>query len=344
MTATTTARFMNVPGLRIRPLAARDLEGVIAIDAALSGRTRRDYFERRLLAAQRKPELHAQFAAEDAGALCGFVLGRAMLGEFGRAEPAMRQEVIGVKPARQGRGVGAALGDALEAAARKRGMHELRTAALWREHGVLRWLDARGWTLGRNQVLECALAASALGAAAEAPVVIPERDRPADLHDYGAGTPNDYEKLARDTAELRSLAPTDLDDVARIDRRLTGRDRREFIRVRLEEALQDAAIRVSLVARKERTAAGFLMASADYGDFGRAEPVAIIDTVGVDPNFARQGVGRALLSQLFLNLRALGIERVETVVAANNVELLAFFAAAGFVPCERLTFVKRLAS
>ena len=330
--------------MKVRPLAARDLEGVIAIDAALSGRSRRDYFERRLAAARRKPELHAQFAADDEGALCGFILGCAMLGEFGRTEPAMRQEVIGVKPGAHGRGIGAALGAALEEEARKRGMRELRTAALWRQHEILRFLDARGWTFGRNLVLDCALAASALGAAAEAPVVIAERERPADRNDYGAGTPNDYEKLARDSAELRSLAPGDLEDVVRIDRRLTGRDRRDYIRLRLEEALQDAAIRLSLVARKDGTAAGFLMASADYGDFGRAEPVAVIDTVGVDPNFARQGVGRALLSQLFLNLRALGIERVETVVAAQNTPLLGFFAAAGFCPCERLTFVKRLIS
>jgi ribosomal protein S18 acetylase RimI-like enzyme len=277
------------------------------------------------------------------GALAGYVLGRVLTGEFGRATPAMRLEQIGVQPALQGRGIGAALGAALEDETRRRGLRELRTASLWREHGMLRYLDASGWSLGRNVVLECALAESALGGAAEQPVIVPGHERPADQNDYGAAPPNDFETLSRDTIEVRSLAASDLDDVARIDRRLSGRDRRDYIRTRLDEALLETAIRLSLIARKENTCAGFLMASADYGDFGRAESVALIDTIGVDPAFARQGVGRALLSQLFLNLRALGIERVETVVGMNNLDLLAFVGAAGFHPGERIAFVKGLA-
>ena len=41
----------------------------------------------------------------------------------------------------------------------------------------------------------------------------------------------------------------------------------------------------------------------------------LLDTIGVDPGFAHRGVGHALVSQLLVNLSALGIERVETVVA-----------------------------
>jgi ribosomal protein S18 acetylase RimI-like enzyme len=89
--------------------------------------------------------------------------------------------------------------------------------------------------------------------------------------------------------------------------------------------------------------AGYLMARLDYGDFGRVEPTAVIDTVGVDPLRARQGIGRALLSQLFVNLRGLGVERVETVVAPDALDLMAFFVRAGFRPSERLSFLKRLA-
>jgi predicted N-acetyltransferase YhbS len=330
-------------GATLRPLAPRDLAQVVAIDTALSGRRRGAYFERRLAAARRRPELHAQLAVDEKGALAGYVLARLMQGEFGRAEPALRLEVIGVKGAAQGRGLGAVLARALEDEAGRRGAHELRTAAVWRDHALLGFLDAQGWSLGRNLVLECALADSPLGSPDEAPVAVPQAERgPADRNDYGAPAPNDFEALARDSAELRTLAAGDLDDIARIDRRLSGRDRRAYLAARLEEALEDAALRLSLLARLEGTAAGFLMASADYGDFGRAEPAAILDTVGVDPGFARRGVGHAMLSQLFLNLRALGIERIETVVGPANPDLFAFLAGAGFRPGERLAFVKRL--
>lgn len=343
MTAKPASSAERAVAPKTRALAPGDLESVIALDAALEGRTRRVYFERRLAAAQRRPELHAQIAVDHDGALAGYVLGRVLTGEFGRSAPAMRLEHLGVQPALQGHGIGHALGAALEGDARRRGLREMRTASLWREHGMLRYLDACGWSLGRNLVLECSLAESTIGSATEQPVVVHGRDRPADQNDYGAPAPNDYETMARDTAEVRSLAAADLADVARIDRRLTARDRSDYIRFRFEEALRENTIRMSLLARKEGTCAGFLMASADYGDFGRAEPVALIDTVGIDPAFARQGIGRALLSQLFLNLRALGIERVETVVGMNNRDLISFFATAGFHPGERIAFVKWLA-
>jgi ribosomal protein S18 acetylase RimI-like enzyme len=84
------------------------------------------------------------------------------------------------------------------------------------------------------------------------------------------------------------------------------------------------------------------MAKVDFGDFGRTEPVAVIDTLGVDPGFAGSGVGTALLSQLFVNLEALHVERVETVVWRDNFELLGFFYRAGFGPSRRLAFVKRI--
>ena len=70
-------------------------------------------------------------------------------------------------------------------------------------------------------------------------------------------------------------------------------------------------------------------------------PDAVLDTVGVQPDFAHRGVGRALLDQLLLNLEALRIERIETVVEAGAPELLGFFRRAGFVPAQRLAFVRR---
>ena len=62
---------------------------------------------------------------------------------------------------------------------------------------------------------------------------------------------------------------------------------------------------IHMAARRDGVLAGFLMARADHGDFGRTEPVAVLDTIGVDPAQTRQGVARALLTQIFANLTAL---------------------------------------
>ena len=71
--------------------------------------------------------------------------------------------------------------------------------------------------------------------------------------------------------------------------------------------------------------------------------MAVIDTIGVDPDYAHRGVGHAMLSQLFANLGALRIERVETVVGPRDLALLGFLYDAGFVPSQRIPFVRRLA-
>jgi len=302
--------------LQLRPLAPGDLDAVVALDAPLAGRTRRAYFERRLGAALRQPELHLQFAAVSGQDLVGHALARVLEGEFGRTRPGLRLEVISVAPGAQRHGVGHALHAALEDEARKRSIGELRTAAAWRDHDMLRFLDFLGYALAAGHVLECTVRGSALLANPEP---------------------------ARDTADVRTLSAKDLEDVVRIDRHITGRERRAYMQHALDEALRESGVRVSLAARVEGIMAGYLMARADLGDFGRTEPVAVIDTLGVAPEYAHHGVGHALLEQLLLNLEALRIERVETVVEARALELLGFFYGAGFAPAQRLAFVKPLA-
>jgi ribosomal protein S18 acetylase RimI-like enzyme len=124
------------------------------------------------------------------------------------------------------------------------------------------------------------------------------------------------------------MAQADLDGIVRIDRRITGEDRRDYIGGRLAEALGDTGVRVSLAARCDGAVVGYLMARADLGDFGRTEPVAVIDTLGVHPDYAHRGIGRALLAQLFANLGALHVERVETVLPQRELGLRGFLYAA----------------
>lgn len=327
---------------RTRPLAPTDLDAVVAIDAALTGRTRRAYFERRLAAALRQPKLHLQFASESDGQLAGYALGRMLEGEFGRTQPGLRLEVISVARGAQGRGLGRALHAALEGEARTRSLSELRTAASWRDAAMLSFLAAAGYALSGALVLDSALQDNALLRRPES-VASPSRDKRGDPNDWSAPHANDFEQLARDVADVRLLTAKDLEDVVRIDRNVSGRDRRGFVQHALDEALRETGVRISLAARIDGIMAGYVMARADLGDFGRTEPVAVIDTLGVAPEYAHQGVGHALLQQLFLNLDALRIERVETVVEARALELLGFFYGAGFAPAQRLAFVKPLA-
>lgn len=329
-------------GAAVRPLNANDFDAVVAIDAAITGRSRRQYVDRRLKAAIKDPKLHVQFGVDHGGRLAGFVMARRLSGEFGRSAPALRLELIGVMPDAQGHGIGDKLLGALESYARNHGIRELRTQAAWRNHTMLRFFDHTGFRLGLNQVIECEVHAGALGASGEDAETHPSPDQGGREIDYSATPSNDFEALDRDNADVRSFAPSDVPDVSRIDRHIIGTDREAFIRQLVTEALDEGGVRVSLTARKDGIVAGYVMAKTDFGDFGRTEPVAVIDTLGVDPDYAQHGIGAALMSQLFVNLHALGVERVETVVARENFPLLRFFYKAGFVASERLAFVKSL--
>ena len=174
-------------------------------------------------------------------------------------------------------------------------------------------------------------------------VTSPSRDKVGDPNDWSAPRADDHAQLARDAVDVRLLTAKDLEDVVRVDRHVTGRERGAYVQHALDEALRESGVRISLAARLDGVVCGYIMARADLGDYGRTEPVAVLDTIGVSPEYAQRGVGRALLEQLFLNLDGLRIERVETQVEARALELLGFFYGAGFAPSQRLAFVKALA-
>lgn len=327
---------------KLRRLERADLEEAVAIDAVNTGRSRRGYFEKRLMMALREPKLHVQFAVEREGVLAGYVLARVLEGEFGRNAPSLRLEGLEVKASSQHHGIGHMLHAAIQDEARRRGLHEIRTGADWRDHGMLRFLDAVGYELAAYHVIDCPIEPGHFGADEASAVDSPERAKSGDPNDWSAPAENDFERQPKNSVEVRSLAPGDLDAVIRIDRKITGRDRSSYMQSQLEEAISESAIRVSLIASREGIPVGFVMAKADFGDFGRAAPVAVIDTIGVAPDFTGAGMGSALLAQLRVNLAALNVERLETVVAMENVKLLGFFHAAGFGPSQRLAFVKQI--
>jgi len=331
--------------ITLRRTAAQDLDSVVALDAANVGRARQFYFERRLKAALAQTALHLQFSAEQGGTLVGFMMARQLLGEFGRAEPALRLEAMGVAQGEQGQGIGTALLDRLESEAKRMGVPAIRTTASWRDHAIMQFLERAGFELSQNLVVDCAMHSHRATAHEGDKVLAPAHltGFSASEVDFSAEAANDFEALARDKIDVRSLAADDMNDIVRIDHGVTGRRREAYIRELVEEAMTDSAVRVSLVARVDGIAAGFVMARTDFGDFGRAEPVAVLDTIGVDPDYAHRGVGHALLSQLFANLDGLRVERVETLVARENFGLLGFFYDVGFEHSQLLSFIKRVA-
>lgn len=143
--------------IKIRPLRAADLDAVIAIDTANTGRARRGFFEKRLAAVKRDPDLFLALAVVDAEALAGFLIARIFRGEFGASEPIASIDAIGVAPDRQSRGLGRALMDGLETALVKRGVFEIRSQDAWTGGALMRFFAGSGFELAPIWVLDRAL-------------------------------------------------------------------------------------------------------------------------------------------------------------------------------------------
>ena len=169
-------------------------------------------------------------------------------------------------------------------------------------------------------------------------IVIPKRVGESAEINYGEPAAPDFGPLARDRIPVRAMTERDLRALTAIDRRITGRDRSDYFRTRLDEAVHESDIRVSLVAECDGVPAGFIMARVDFGEFGRMAPTAVMDTVGVDPDYRDRGVGRALLSQLLVNLTTLRVERIRTEIDWRDRELQGFLDRCGFHPSQELGF------
>ena len=183
----------------------------------------------------------------------------------------------------------------------------IATQASWRDHAIVAFLDAAGFELAPRRILE--LPVARFEAADDA-------ERPPPL--------------------VRNLREGDLDALVRID------GRADYLARKLDEALHESAIQVSLVVEDDGFPVGFAMARVDFGDFGHLGATASLDTIGVDPRFARRGFATALLVQMVENLAALHVSRLETEVAPSAQELTAFLLRFGFAPSQRLAFRKSI--
>jgi len=134
---------------------------------------------------------------------------------------------------------------------------------------------------------------------------------------------------------IRRLRPSDLEAVIAIDAKATGRRRVEYCKLKLEMAMNETGIEVSLAAEIDGMFVGFLIARIYYGDFGIAEPAAVLEVIGVHPDFRGRGVGHELLRQLTTNLLGLGVRRASAEVSWEDSRIMAFMHNEGFMPAPR---------
>jgi len=146
----------------------------------------------------------------------------------------------------------------------------------------------------------------------------------------------------RDRLVIRTLDERDLDRLVKLDQVWSKKNRRLYLQRKLHRALAEADVRISLGAELDGFLVGAVLGSVSYGEFGHPEPLAVVDTILVDQDVARQGIASVLLEQLLRNLGAFGIETLRTEVSWNDHDLVGFLAHNDFVPVPRIVLERRV--
>ena len=133
-----------------------------------------------------------------------------------------------------------------------------------------------------------------------------------------------------DPIPIRLMREGDLPAVMRMDEKANGRERADYFRTKVAACVREPKLNTSLVAEKDGIPIGFLMARLFFGEFGIPATRAVLDTLGVDPAFAGQGVAAALFSQFQKNMAGLRVEAIDTLVDWDRFDLLGFFQSVGF--------------
>ena len=142
----------------IRSVLPADLDALVSIDAAATGRRRDRFLQKKLSQALTDTGIAMSLGAECDGHLVGFLLARVYYGEFGVMEPSAAMDVFGVHPDYRGRHVAAALLDQLRTNLLGLGITTLQTEVRWDNPDLLSFFQHEGFTIAPRICLDLDLA------------------------------------------------------------------------------------------------------------------------------------------------------------------------------------------
>ena len=143
-----------------------------------------------------------------------------------------------------------------------------------------------------------------------------------------------------DNLLIREIRIEDAEVIGGIQSAITlGPSRIDFKRI-IEEHLpkKDA---ISFAAELDGRVVGYMISYIVYGAYG-LENSAWIATLGVDPKFMGQGIGKRLAEETFQSYRDRRIKHVFTSVRWDSVDLLSFFKTLGFNRSDFMNLKKDL--
>ena len=147
-------------------------------------------------------------------------------------------------------------------------------------------------------------------------------------------------QVTEDKLRIRPMEPEDITVVLEIDRKISG-VRRAITYTDLITGDLGGVLDLSFVAEVGGQVAGFILARHAYV----GEPVVeagLIQILGVDPDYWRQGIASKLVNALLEQCRSKGLKTVRIMVNERDSQLQAFFAGMGFRRGHLIDYTKTL--
>lgn len=148
---------LETDAINVRTMQDSDLEAVIAIDAAATGRRRPSYFRRMLERTVKEADFQISLVAELEEVVAGCIVATLYYGEYGVMEPWASIETIGVLPDFRRQHVGEALIRQLRMNLGALQIDRVRTQVSWNNFELLRFFESSGFKPADQVCLELVL-------------------------------------------------------------------------------------------------------------------------------------------------------------------------------------------
>ena len=138
--------------------------------------------------------------------------------------------------------------------------------------------------------------------------------------------------------KIRPMTENDWASIIKVDKSITGRDRTLSWPQKASSHLRTYHPSLSFVAEVEGNVVGFIMAAIRGAEY--ALPLAgWIDSVGVDPEYHRKGIGRKLIETCIEECHLNGI-KARLMIRKSDELLKKYLCSIGFKQGELVEFVK----
>jgi len=139
---------------------------------------------------------------------------------------------------------------------------------------------------------------------------------------------------------IRPMEPEDIDSVLAIDRKISG-VRRAVTYTDLITGDLGGVLDLSFVAEVDGEVAGFILARRAYVGEPVTE-VGLIQILGVDPDYWRQGIASKLVNALLDTCQSKKLNAVRIMVNERDSQLQGLFAHMGFRRGQLIDYTKTL--